>query len=117
MDDTDEYAKRFDNFMYGLMIAQIEGMPHFKKGKEQLINLGSSLFKVYYLKNTANYEMDFGPEDILQRFVRGDEARSTEGSGLGLSIAQSFTELCRGQFSITIDGDLFKVELRFNRLT
>ncbi|MGI6549816.1 MAG: sensor histidine kinase [Syntrophomonadales bacterium] len=69
------------------------------------------------IKNTANYEMDFGPEDILQRFVRGDEARSTEGSGLGLSIAQSFTELCRGQFSITIDGDLFKVELRFNRLT
>ncbi|MGI6549811.1 MAG: hypothetical protein ACOX4Q_07210 [Syntrophomonadales bacterium] len=54
MDDTDEYAKRFDNFMYGLMIAQIEGMPHFKKGKEQLINLGSSLFKVYYLKNNRH---------------------------------------------------------------
>jgi len=66
------------------------------------------------IKNTANYEMDFGPDDILQRFVRGDESRSTEGSGLGLSIAQSFTEICRGQFSITIDGDLFKVELRFN---
>lgn len=66
------------------------------------------------IKNTANYEMDFGPDDILQRFARGDESRSTEGSGLGLSIVQSFTEICRGRFSITIDGDLFKVELRFN---
>ncbi len=65
------------------------------------------------IKNIANYEMDFDPEDILQRFVRGDESRSTEGSGLGLSIAQSFTEICGGQFSINIDGDLFKVELRF----
>jgi len=43
MDDTDEFAKRFDNFMYGLMIAQIEGMPHFKKGKKQLINVCASL--------------------------------------------------------------------------
>ena len=71
---------------------------------------------VVTIKNTANYEMDFGPEDILQRFVRGDESRSTEGSGLGLSIAQSFTEICQGQFDVKIDGDLFKVELKFHRI-
>src|SRR5690606_33295458 len=65
------------------------------------------------IKNTANYEMNFNEEEILQRFTRGDESRSTEGSGLGLSIAQSFTQICRGQFSITIDGDLFKVAMRF----
>lgn len=65
------------------------------------------------IKNTANYEMNFSEDEILQRFVRGDESRSTEGSGLGLSIAQSFTQLCGGQFDIKIDGDLFKVELRF----
>lgn len=65
------------------------------------------------IKNTANYEMTFTEEEIMQRFVRGDEARSTEGSGLGLSIAQTFTEICGGSFAITIDGDLFKVELRF----
>jgi len=45
MDDTDEFAKRFDNFMYGLMIAQIEGMPQFKKGKKQLINICTNLSK------------------------------------------------------------------------
>jgi signal transduction histidine kinase len=65
------------------------------------------------IKNTANYEMNFTEDEILQRFVRGDESRTTEGAGLGLSIAQSFTQICGGQFSIKIDGDLFKVALRF----
>ncbi|CFW97925.1 Signal transduction histidine kinase, core [Syntrophomonas zehnderi OL-4] len=65
------------------------------------------------IKNTANYEMTFEEDEILQRFVRGDKSRSSEGSGLGLSIAQTFTEICGGSFSVKIDGDLFKVELRF----
>jgi signal transduction histidine kinase len=65
------------------------------------------------IKNTANYEMTFTEDEIMQRFVRGDESRTSEGSGLGLSIAQSFTQICGGTFSINIDGDLFKVELRF----
>ncbi len=68
---------------------------------------------VVTVKNIANYEMDFDEDEILQRFTRGDRSRSTEGSGLGLSIAQSFTEACGGRFAIKIDGDLFKVELRF----
>ncbi|MDD3364653.1 MAG: HAMP domain-containing sensor histidine kinase, partial [Syntrophomonas sp.] len=65
------------------------------------------------IKNTANEEMNFGEDEILQRFVRGDSTRTTEGSGLGLSIAQQFTQICGGNFSIKIDGDLFKVELLF----
>lgn len=65
------------------------------------------------IKNTANYEMNFTENEILQRFVRGDESRTTEGSGLGLAIAQSFTQISGGDFQITIDGDLFKVELSF----
>ncbi len=65
------------------------------------------------IKNTANYEMNFSTEEILQRFVRGDESRTSEGSGLGLSIAQSFTQICGGKFEVKIDGDLFKVEIRF----
>ena len=48
----------------------------------------------------------------MERFVRGDDSRSTEGSGLGLSIARSLTDLQRGEFSIDIDGDLFKATIR-----
>ena len=52
----------------------------------------------------------------MQRFVRGDRARHTEGSGLGLSIAKSLTELQGGKFDITIDGDLFKDDMEWNRI-
>jgi signal transduction histidine kinase len=65
------------------------------------------------IKNTAGYEMDFTAEEILQRFSRGDKSRTTEGSGLGLSIAESFTNVCGGKFKVEIDGDLFKVQISF----
>lgn len=68
---------------------------------------------VLEVKNTANYEMDFAPDEITERFVRGDAARSTEGSGLGLAIAKSYTEACGGAFEVTVDGDLFKVRISF----
>ena len=68
---------------------------------------------VLEVKNTANYEMDFAPDEITERFVRGDAARSTEGSGLGLAIAKSYTEACGGAFEVTVDGDLFKVRIVF----
>ena len=64
-------------------------------------------------KNIAGYEMDFEADSLTERFVRGDAARSTEGSGLGLAIAKSYVEACGGQLSLTIDGDLFKVQLTF----
>ena len=66
------------------------------------------------VKNTAGYEMDFTADEILQRFMRGDKSRTTEGSGLGLSIAESYTKLCGGRFKVDIDGDLFKVTISFN---
>ena len=53
-------------------------------------------------------------DKLIQRFVRGDKSRTTEGSGLGLSISQSLTELQKGVFKIKIDGDLFKVNLSFD---
>jgi signal transduction histidine kinase len=65
------------------------------------------------IKNTAAYEMDFTPEEVLARFNRGDKSRTTEGSGLGLSIAESFTNVCGGNFKVDIDGDLFKVTIGF----
>lgn len=59
------------------------------------------------MTNIASYEMDFAPEEILQRFTRGDKARSTEGSGIGLAIAQTYTESVGGSFRVAIDGDQF----------
>lgn len=59
------------------------------------------------MMNTASYEMDFKPEEILQRFARGDKARSTKGSGLGLAIAQTYTESVGGTFRVGVDGDQF----------
>ena len=57
--------------------------------------------------NTASYDMDFDPEQILQRFARGDKARTGQGSGLGLAIAQTYTESVGGSFRVAIDGDQF----------
>ena len=69
------------------------------------------------IKNISGCEMDFGAEEIMERFVRGDRNRSTEGNGLGLAIARSFTEACGGNFQVTLDGDLFRVDTVFSRET
>ena len=65
------------------------------------------------LKNTSAQEIIGNPQDLSERFVRGDASRNTEGSGLGLAIAKNLTELQGGKFSIETDGDLFKVVLEW----
>ena len=55
----------------------------------------------------------YSPEELTERFVRGDQSRTSEGNGLGLSIAKSLTELQNGTMNISVDGDLFKVTLKF----
>ena len=66
-------------------------------------------------KNMSATEMNFSPEEITERFVRGDLSRNTEGSGLGLAIAQSFTELQNGTFKVETDGDHYKVTIIFKK--
>ena len=66
-------------------------------------------------KNISKYELNIPAEELMARFVRGDRSRHTEGSGLGLSIAQSLTELQGGTFRLEIDGDLFKAVVTFPR--
>ena len=65
-------------------------------------------------RNISNAELDFDVERLTDRFVRGDASRNTEGSGLGLAIAKSFVELQNGIFKIDVDGDLFKVTIRWS---
>ena len=68
---------------------------------------------VMRFKNVSRERLNVSAEELMERFVRGDSARSGEGSGLGLSIARSLTELQHGAFSLTVDGDLFRVDLAF----
>jgi len=65
------------------------------------------------IKNISQSALNFKSEELTERFIRGDVSRTTEGSGLGLSIAKNLTELQGGEFIIFLDGDLFKVTVRF----
>lgn len=67
-------------------------------------------------RNVSEQPLNHSPEELTERFVRGDSSRNTEGSGLGLAIARSLTELQNGKFKITVDGDLFKVTVSFPTL-
>ena len=69
-----------------------------------------------YVKNISKDELNISADELMQRFVRGDKSRNTEGSGLGLSIAKSLTELQDGTFNIYLDGDLFKVAIKFKKV-
>lgn len=65
------------------------------------------------LKNISSQQMNLRPEELTERFIRGDSSRTTEGSGLGLSIAKSLVQVQGGNFEIILDGDLFKTVLSF----
>ncbi|MEQ2456735.1 sensor histidine kinase [Flavonifractor hominis] len=68
------------------------------------------------VKNISRQPLNIPAQRLMERFVRGEESRSTEGSGLGLSIARSLTELQGGEFRLDIDGDLFKATLSFSEV-
>ena len=80
------------------------------------INLEQSGEKVQItFRNTSSYPLNISSEELMERFVRGDSSRNTEGNGLGLSIAGSLMELMHGKMQLVVDGDLFKVVLEFDR--
>ena len=72
---------------------------------------------VICFKNISRSALNISADELIERFVRGDSSRNTEGSGLGLSIAQSLTSLQQGTFALSVDGDLFKASVTFDALS
>lgn len=79
-----------------------------------LIDLGTEI--KFSIKNISEQRLNIEAKDLTERFIRGDISRSTEGSGLGLSIAKNLTEIQGGKFYIYLDGDLFRVTITFPKL-
>ena len=107
MADTRRMWRVFDNLMNNICKYAQRGTRVYLalecSGKQAIISF----------KNTSRDALDISGEELMERFVRGDSSRNTEGNGLGLSIARSLTELQNGTFQVDVDGDLFKVVLKF----
>ncbi len=85
-------------------------MPHTRI----YVELGTEAVRaVFTMKNISQQPLNISPDELTERFIRGDSSRNTQGSGLGLSIAKSLTELQNGEFQLYLDGDLFKVQIAF----
>ena len=74
---------------------------------------GNAMFS---LKNISEQALNISADELTERFIRGDISRSTEGSGLGLSIAKTLAQMQGGVFELYLDGDLFKVTIEFPRV-
>ena len=105
--DCDKSYRIFENLVVNILKY---GMPH-----SRAFITGEKIQNEIWitLKNTSEQELTFQSEEITERFVRGDQSRNTEGSGLGLAIAKSFTTIQGGTFDVVLDGDLFKVILKW----
>lgn len=110
MGDGSRLYNVFDNLISNAIKYSLENTRVYIKVEREADQL------VISFKNIANYELTFDPGTLTERFVRGDVSRSTEGSGLGLAIAETFVNLMRGTMEVSADGDLFKIELRFQEI-
>ncbi len=107
MADPRRMWRIFDNLMNNISKYSLEGSRVYLS----LEVIGKRAVMTF--KNTSREALDISEEELMERFVRGDSSRNTEGNGLGLSIAKSLAELQNGTLSVSIDGDLFKAVLSF----
>ncbi len=110
MADNRHIWRIFDNLMNNIY-------KYGQPGTRVYINIEATDNKaVIIFRNTSNYQLNISSNELMERFVRGDASRHTEGSGLGLSIAKNLTEIMGGSLELHVDGDLFKVILEFPRV-
>lgn len=111
MADSRRMWRIFDNIMNNICKYSLTGTRVY-------LDLKADRSEVAFtFKNTSRDKLNLSAEELLERFTRGDRSRNSEGSGLGLSIASSLAELQGGSLHIATDGDLFKLTLRFPRLS
>ena len=136
---TGEYEERLAAKQLALCLTPAEGTPRISADGRLLWRVFENLFsniqkyaqpgtRVYLtcqatdeqvtitFRNISAEPLNISADELMERFVRGDASRNTEGSGLGLSIARSLTQLQHGTFALAVDGDLFKAILTFPRL-
>lgn len=136
---TGEYEERLAAKQLALCLTPAEGTPRISADGRLLWRVFENLFsniqkyaqpgtRVYLtcqatdeqvtitFRNISAEPLNISADELMERFVRGDASRNTEGSGLGLSIARSLTQLQNGTFALAVDGDLFKAILTFPRL-
>lgn len=101
--DGQQTYRIFENVFSNIYKYALEGTRVYMDMKDKAITI----------KNISKYALNISPSELMERFKRGDESRNTEGSGLGLSIASSLTDLQNGRFTIDIIGDLFIVKIEF----
>lgn len=106
--DGTKLYRVFANLLENALRYALDGSRVFLSLSSAALADGTPVWRVT-VKNTSREYIDFTADEILARFVRGDRNRTTDGNGLGLPIAKSFTELCGGRFDLTLDGDIFCV--------
>ncbi|MBQ3880711.1 MAG: sensor histidine kinase, partial [Oscillospiraceae bacterium] len=99
----------FDNLLSNICKYTLPGTRVYIEAQEE-----DGIVRICF-KNVSAQMLGIDAQELTERFVRGDSSRSTQGSGLGLSIAQSLTALQGGRFSLSIDGDLFTAAVEFAR--
>ena len=105
--DSQKTYRIFDNLLTNIIKYAMPGTRAYIDLKKE------NDWVVIILKNISAAELTFNPEEITERFARGDQARNTEGSGLGMAIAKSFVELQNGKLTVETEADLFRVTIRW----
>ena len=111
--DGQRMYRVFQNLLENALAYSLEGSRIYVRLRMEKDTEGQNVTAVADIRNTSRQELD-GMTDFTERFVRGDKSRTDGGSGLGLSIAKSFTEACGGKFEVEAIADLFVVTVRFS---